>query len=305
MTERLPLILDVDTGIDDALALAFAVCSADVELVAVTTLAGNVDVERTTANTLRVLDWLEASSVPVHRGASRPLVRPHHGATYFHDNDGLGQAALPASSRPIGPDRGPAAMVRLATARPGEITLVCLGPLTNLAIALNVEPSLMRLLRGVVVMGGAFTVAGNVTPSAEFNVYADPEAAAQVFSASFARLTAVGLDVTHETALTRSTWEGAASDPGAERAAQLVAAVCRRAFTERGLDAIYLHDPLAVAVALDPSLITHQPAAVDVSDSDEDRGMTRILGPGAVEVAATLDVERFHHRFYERLGLSR
>jgi inosine-uridine nucleoside N-ribohydrolase len=177
--------------------------------------------------------------------------------------------------------------------------------LTNLAIALNVEPNLTRLLRGVVVMGGAFTVAGNVTSSAEFNVHADPEAAAQVFSGSFPRLTVVGLDVTHGTAITRSTWERAASEAGAGRAARLVTAVCRRALTERGLDAMYLHDPLAVAVALDPSLITHQHAAVGVSDSDEDRGMTRIVGPGAVEVAASLDVERFHHRFHERLGLSR
>ena len=142
----MPVILDVDTGTDDALALAYAVASPRIDLVAVTTVAGNVDVEKTTANTLAVLDWLGAGDVPVHRGASRPLVRPHRDAIYFHDEGGLGGAQLPPSTRSIGADRGPAALIRLARQRPGELTLVTLGPLTNLAIALNVEPDAARVV---------------------------------------------------------------------------------------------------------------------------------------------------------------
>ena len=112
MTERVPVILDVDTGTDDALALAYAVMSPRIDLIAATTVAGNVDVEKTTANTLAVLDWLGAPDVPVHRGASRPLVRPHRDAIYFHDEGGLGGAHLPPSPRSIGADRGPAALIR-------------------------------------------------------------------------------------------------------------------------------------------------------------------------------------------------
>src|SRR5215212_1677322 len=193
-TAPMPLILDVDTGTDDALALAYAHANPNIELVAATTVAGNIGVELATANTLAVLDFVGASSVPVHRGASHPLSRSHRDAIYFHHENGIGGAQIPASSREIGLDRGPAAMIRLARQRPGEITLVCLGPLTNLAIALNVEPGITELLAGVTLMGGAYNVPGNTTPAAEFNILVDPEAAEQVFAAPFKRLIAVGLD---------------------------------------------------------------------------------------------------------------
>lgn len=203
MTERERVVLDVDTGTDDALALAFVTRDPRVDLLAVTTVAGNIGVEQATANTLDVLDWLGAKGVPVHRGASRPLVRPHQDAAYFHDEGGLGGARLPRSTRETGPDRGPAAMIRLARQFPGEITLICLGPLTNLAIALNVEPTLADRLKAVVLMGGAYTVPGNTTPAAEFNILVDPEAAQQVFAAPFKQLISVGLDVTQKVSLTR------------------------------------------------------------------------------------------------------
>lgn len=305
MTDRMLLVLDVDTGIDDALALAFAVRSAAAELVAVTTLAGNVGVERTTANTMAVLDWLGASDIPVHRGASRPLVRDHRDATYFHDADGLGGANLPASRRSIGSDRGPAAIVRLAAARPGELTLVCVGPLTNLAIALNVEPDLPSLLRRVVVMGGAFTVPGNVTPAAEFNVFADPEAASQVFAAPLPDLTAIGLDVTQQTTLSRAIWEAADRRPAGDAAAQLVGRVCRQSFLDRGLESIYLHDPLAVAVALDPTLVATEAVQVEVQLHGAEEGRTRTGGSGPVRVAREVDPGRFLDRFGDALSLPR
>lgn len=302
----MPVILDVDTGIDDALALALAVQSPVCDLVAVTTLAGNADVERTTANTLSVLDWFGAAEVSVHRGASRPLIRPRHGAAYFHGLDGLGNADLPPSSRSVAAARGPAAIVQLANARPNELTLVCVGPLTNLAIALNVEPNLPRLLHAVVVMGGAYRVAGNVTPHAEFNIFEDPEAAEQVMAAPFANLTLVGLDVTHQTSLPISVWEQLTAPDvikANDNAGQLVAKVCHEAFTTRGLKEFHLHDPLALGVALDPTLLLTEQVTVSVDLSGAERGRTRIDGAGSTNVGTAVNAGRFVAGFMHTLGL--
>lgn len=300
---RIPVILDVDTGVDDALALALALHDPRCELVAVTTLAGNVDVERTTANTLAVLDSLGATDIPVHRGASRPLAVPTWDATHYHGVDGLGGATLPPSARAVGADRGPAMMIRLANARPGELTLVCLGPLTNLAIALNVEPRLPSLLREVVFMGGAYRVSGNTTPHAEYNILGDPDAAEQVFSARFARLTAIGLDVTHQTSLSRDDWQAAVDRQGQSPTLRLVAEVCRQTFTGHRRDAFYLHDPLTLAVALDPSLVETDAVDLAVTRSGEARGATRIVGPGPTLVALRVDAPRFVEQFKVTLGL--
>ncbi|MGH2534111.1 MAG: nucleoside hydrolase [Thermomicrobiales bacterium] len=299
--QRIPLILDVDTGIDDALALALAVASPEADIVAVTTLAGNVDVRRATANSLAVLDWLGANDVPVHNGASSPLVRDHVDAAFVHGENGLGNADLPSSQRATGKDRGPAAIIRLANERPGELTLVCLGPLTNLAIALNVEPGLGERLRRIVIMGGAFEVAGNVTPLAEFNVYCDPEAASKVFRSALPDVTVVGLDVTHQTGLPRVAWEAAGER--SSTTARLVFEVCRRTFEERGMDGFYLHDPLAVAVALDSTLVVTETGSIDVDLDEESRGMTRVAGDGTTRVAKQVDAERFLASFGEALGL--
>lgn len=303
MTGGIPLILDVDTGIDDALALALALRSPDADILAITTLAGNVGVDQTTANTLAVLDYLDAANIPVHRGASRALVRPHRDASYFHDVGGLGGAELPRSRRSLGSDRGPAALVRLANERPGLVTLVCLGPLTNLAIALNVEPRLPELLRRVVVMGGAYWVPGNITPEAEFNVFADPEAAAQVMAAPFRDVVFIGLDVTHQTILRRAAWEAACLVETKTAEASMLVKLCRQAFVDRGLDRVFLHDPLAVAAALDPSLVTTDALTIEVGTAEEDRGRTRAMEPGHAAVARSVDAERFERRFAEAMGL--
>jgi inosine-uridine nucleoside N-ribohydrolase len=296
-------IMDVDTGIDDALALALATRSPELDLLAATTLAGNVTVERTTANTLAVLDYLGAANVPVHRGASHALSRPHHDAAHHHGESGLGTAVLPASARSASGERGPAAIIRKTAARPGELTLVCTGPMTNLAIALNVAPELPGLLRRVVVMGGAFTVGGNVTPYAEYNIYADPEAAKQVFDTLFPELIVVGLDVTRQVAIERSTWEWAERNAPDGSPARLVAEVCREAFVDHGDDELFLHDPLAAAVAFDPSLVQCEWRAIDVDCGEAERGRTRIVGQGTIQVATAVDAERFLALFQRRLGL--
>jgi inosine-uridine nucleoside N-ribohydrolase len=303
LSERVPLILDVDTGTDDALALAYAVSSPNIDLVAVSTVAGNVDVEKATANTLSVLDWLGGGDVPVHRGASRPLVRPHRDASNFHHEGGLGGARIPPSTRTIGADRGPAALIRLACQHPGVLTLVALGPLTNLAIALNVEPALPELLRSVIVMGGAFAVPGNTTPAAEFNILVDPEAAEQVFSAPFPSLTAVGVDVTERVALTRDDWDAVNATDSLSPSASLLREVGKFAFCELGRDQFTLHDPLAVAVASDPTLVDVHELTIAVDTVEPERGRTRIVGPGMVRVAASVDAQRAIEEFRRTVGL--
>ncbi|MER3437673.1 MAG: nucleoside hydrolase [Chloroflexota bacterium] len=300
-TERLPLILDVDTGIDDALALALALGDPHAELVAATTVAGNVDVDQATANTLRVLDFLGATHVPVHRGASKPLVRELRDARYFHGRDGLGEAPIPASQRQAELVRGPAAIIRLARERPGQIVLVCLGPLTNLAIALNVAPDLPAYLRRIVIMGGAFWQPGNVTAHAEFNIYVDPEAAAEVVAVRNLDVTVLGLDVTHRVALPKAVWVDAAGRDNP--AAKLVAAICPWMETHHRKTGMFLHDPMAVAAALDPTLVTCAERSVTVSCAPETRGETLAVRAGHVKVAEHVDGGRFAQRFANALGL--
>jgi purine nucleosidase len=194
-------------------------------------------------------------------------------------------------------------MIRLAKQRPGELTLVNVGPLTNLAIALNVEPGLVDLVREVVVMGGAFNVPGNVTPEAEFNIFADPEAAEQVFAAPFKRLTALGLDVTQQVALTRDDWEAAAANGDLPASASLLREVGKFAFTGLNREDFYLHDPLAVAIVVDPDLVLTEEAAIVVESGEAERGRTRIVGPGSVRVATAVDASRALENFRQTVGL--
>jgi purine nucleosidase len=295
------ILLDVDTGVDDALALGLAAFWPDVELVSVSTLTGNAHVTMTTANTLTVLDFVGASQVPVCRGASRPLVKTPVTSAHVHGDTGLGSAELPKSTRQEMKEKGPASIVRLARERQGELTLVCVGPLTNLAIALNVEPDLAQWLRKVVIMGGAYEIPGNITPHAEFNIYADPDAAQQVLSAGITDVTLVGLDVSHQTALPRQAWE--AAQRLTSPSAVLVAEVCKDTFERRGLDGFYLHDPLALGVALDPTFVECENGTVDVILDGEERGRTITSLGGTHKVARRVDSDRFLARMAECYGL--
>jgi inosine-uridine nucleoside N-ribohydrolase len=297
-----PLLLDVDTGVDDALALALAVCSPEARLVGVSTLAGNVPVDLATENTRRVLSWCGADDVPVFRGASRPLIAGYKSATHVHGGNGLGGAELPAARRKVEQLPGPGALIRLAEEHAGELVVVALGPLTNLAIALNVRPELPHLIRRLVVMGGAYEVAGNVTPAAEFNIFVDPHAANHVFAAAWRSIVAVGLDVTHETALGRQTWAAIPDD--ATDTAGLVRRILAHTFMKRRMTGMYLHDPLAVAVALDSSFVDISEANRVVVETDgEERGRTRAQPGGCVEVARSVRAGEFTRWFAERLGL--
>jgi inosine-uridine nucleoside N-ribohydrolase len=304
----LRVILDVDTGVDDALAIALAVCHAEVRLEAVVTVAGNVGLELTTHNTLRVLDWLGASDIPVYAGADRPLTGPPREASHWHGADGLGGAQLLDSTRSARPD-GVAYLVEHINATPGELTLVCTAPLTNLASAVRREPAIVQKVKSVVVMGGAARPPGNATPVAEFNVYADPEAAAIVFEQAWP-LTMVGLDVTNQVRLTRAERLAISSVTSAE--ARLVYEVTRQLFDVRGVEAIALHDPLALLVALQPDLVTCVRSDVHVETAGTyTRGQTVVdLRPSApparleTNVCIEVDVDRSRELFFRTLGLA-
>jgi purine nucleosidase len=295
-----PLMLDVDTGVDDAAAIALAI-GMRANLVTISTVAGNVPIDYATDNTLRVASLLGKPDLPIYRGASRALVATYQHATHVHGDNGLGDAELPVAPRHEADMTGPEAIIDLAERYAGELTLVMLGPLTNLAIALSLRPRISRQIANVVVMGGSYVVPGNVTPHAEFNVYVDPDAASQVFNAPWNAMTVVGLDVTHQTVLSRAIWEAIPDDAGA--AAGLMRDIAARTFTKRGMSGFYLHDPLAVATALDPSFVSGPMCWVDVESGDALRGKTVVREGGNVLVASDVRANEFVRRFCDALGL--
>jgi len=279
-----PLILDVDTGVDDALALLYAAASPEVELIGATTVMGNVTVEVATTNTLAVLELLGLGDLEVARGASRPLVRDHEPFPVVHGERGLGHAELPVPSRAPSSRSAAQFLVEAARDRPGEVLLVATGPLTNVALALAEEPRLPDLLAGFALMGGSYAQGGNATPAAEANTWVDPDAAQAVFRGFAGRAEAklprcVGLDVTQRVQLSR---EGLASmvapAPGSPIGTFLGDAVpFYIEFYERTHDfgGACMHDPLALALAIDPSMATWTSTRVEVeADGTWTRGMT-------------------------------
>jgi len=282
--EPIPLILDVDTGVDDALAILYALASPEVTLIGATTVMGNVDVDHTTENTLAVLELCGFADVEVARGAGRPLVRDHMPFPVVHGARGLGEAELPPASRAPSDRDAPRLLVETARERPGEVLLVATGPLTNVALALSEEPALPDLLKGFAIMGGAFDHQGNVTPAAEANIWVDPEAAQAVFrgfaGAPESKLpVGVGLDVTERVKLDRDgVNEMCAPAPDSPLAAFLQGSVpFYIEFYERygSSEGASMHDPLALAIAIDPSLATLQTTRVEVeTDGTWTRGAT-------------------------------
>ncbi|MEJ7837790.1 MAG: nucleoside hydrolase [Thermomicrobiales bacterium] len=281
-----PLLVDVDTGVDDAIALAFLVRRVP-ELLAVTTVAGNVPIDFSTPNTRNVVAWLGREDIPVHRGASRPLSVPYHDAAHVHGGNGLGNTTLPESPKPESAEHAVDAILRLAAEHEGELIILMLGPLTNLAIALSLRPALVDQIRKVVIMGGTYANPGNITPHAEFNIYADPHAAQQVFAAKWPQLVALGLDVTHQTVISRSTWNAIPWD--ASRPSQLARLILARSYDERNLEGFYLHDPLAALTVIDPEIVGVEHGRIEVTDEGDRRGQTTFTpGDGNHQVATSV-----------------
>jgi inosine-uridine nucleoside N-ribohydrolase len=263
------VIIDTDPGVDDALALLLAMRSPELKIEAITPVAGNVPLELTLPNALRMVEISGRTDIPVAAGATGPLMRRLVTAAYVHGENGLGGAVFPEPK--IRPVAEPAANLIREIVRkyPGEVTLLPIGPLTNIATALNLDSELAGMVRGIVMMGGSLS-GGNITPAAEFNIYVDPEAARIVFQSGIP-ITMVGLDATRKTSLTEEHVRvlEAAQNPVSQAAAK-IARNSVNLNRERGfLVGPNMHDSLAVAGFLDPSLLTLKEYYVDVETIGE------------------------------------
>ena len=259
------ILLDTDPGIDDALALLLALASPEVHLEAITTTHGNVPVELTTRNALALLELAGQSNIPVARGSAHALLRPLVDASHVHGHTGLGYATLPEPrTRPV-PQHAADLLVERIQAAPGELTLVAVGPLTNLALAVRRTPAIAGQVREVLIMGGALRVPGNVTPTAEFNIYADPHAAQVVLHAGWP-IKLVALDVTNITAVTREQVQ--ALVVGGNSIARCIEQMAQYYFEvfgpATGNTLLRLHDPLCLAAAIRPDFLTWEPVYVEV-----------------------------------------
>ena len=308
------VFVDVDTGIDDAMALIYLLASADAEVVGIASTGGNIHVEQVCANNLGLLELCRAPTLPVSKGADEPLCGrwPHH--SKFHGPNGLGYAELPRTDRRLTGYDATAAWIAAAHAHPGDLVGLVTGPLTNLALALRAEPALPTLLRRLVIMGGAF---GDTNPMAEWNIRVDPEAAHEVFAgwAGRQQLPIVcGLDLTRRVAMTPEILARLAAEASASGPSPLIPMIedAMRFYFESHQDrghgyVAYMHDPLAAAVALDPRLVSTRAATVDIELADTPtRGTTIADWSGGRKANALIGVDvdpaAFFDRFIERVG---
>jgi purine nucleosidase len=270
--KRRPIVLDCDPGQDDAVAILLALASPDeLDVRGITTVAGNVPLEKTERNARLMCDLAERTEIPVFAGCSRPLVRPLVTAEYVHGKEGIDGATIRMPDTKLQDMHGVDFLVDLLSSSPDDsITLVPTGPLTNVAAALVKEPKIVPKIREIVLMGGAMREGGNTTPSAEFNIYVDPHAAKVVFECG-RPLVVMGLDVTHQVL---------ATGPRVERIGNLgtnVASTVKamlqyfnRYDTEKyGIDGGPLHDPCTVAYLLEPSLFQGKRVRIDVETGSE------------------------------------
>jgi purine nucleosidase len=253
------ILLDCDPGIDDALAIAFAAGHPGIELAGITTVAGNVGVDKTTVNALAVSEFVGVKAVPVTAGCAAPLLRAAREARDVHGDSGLGGAVLPPPSREAEPGHAVDYLIETIGAAPGEITLVATGPLTNIALAVRREPRLAGWVRDFVIMGGS-TGRGNVTPAAEFNIWADPEAAAITFGAGWT-VRMIGLDVTLQ-ALATPPVRSRMSELG-KLGSELLLPALAQYRDSAGHDPA-VHDVCAVVSVAAPSVFGYTPALVEV-----------------------------------------
>lgn len=305
------IIIDTDPGQDDAVAILAALGSPELDVVAITTVAGNVPLRLTTRNALLMTELANRTDVPVHAGCASPMVRDLVTAENVHGPTGIDGADLGDPSTRSAAGHAVDVIIDLVMATPaGELTLCTLGPLTNIGMALVREPAIAARLNGIVMMGGGFFEGGNVTPAAEFNMYADPHAAHVVFS-SGVPMTMMPLDVTHK-ALTSDTRTAAFRDLGTP-AGRCVAGMLdffdRYDEAKYGTDGAPLHDPCVIAWLLQPDLFSGRRCAVAIEHGSElTMGMTVVdwwgvsgAEPNAM-VMNEIDADGFYALLVDRIG---
>lgn len=265
-----PLIIDTDPGVDDAFAIALATASPEVDLCAVTTVFGNVGIEQTTSNALRLLALCDRKDVPVARGADRPLVYPHpFRATYVHGSDGLSgrREVLPMPSRELDPADAVDLMARVLRATEQPVTIAAIGPLTNIALLLATHPGLKPKIGRLVVMGGTLGC-GNITATAEFNIWSDPEAARRVLTEEDLHTVLVPMDLTMRCAVDKD-WlaQLEAAGPVGSTLVSLTPNYLDHYRRALGREALVLHDAVALAEAVRPGILHCTPLPLDVECS--------------------------------------
>lgn len=314
------IVIDTDAGVDDALAIIFAMRSPELRVDAITTVSGNVHVDLCTENVLRILDVLEPEHMPlVARGEADPLVRPPFTAPEVHGVDGLGglhslmdETGILRYARPSTTPISTPAVELLPQLAAADVTLVAVGPLTNVAKAIVADPERMRRYAGIIVMGGAFRAYGNTTATSEFNIYVNPHAA-QVVLASGIPLIFVPLDVTEQVCLEMGHIIREI-DPLGTRLSQFLADLTRGYIDyhmeTEGFPGCYLHDPLAIGVAIDESFVGMQEGHVEVeTEGTATIGMTVgdlrpnpvIPKPPNARICTEVDVQRFFRFFLDRI----
>jgi len=303
-----PIILDCDPGHDDAIAILLALASPELELLGITTVSGNQTLDKTTVNALRILEFAGRTDVPVHAGADAPLVRVRDVAAHVHGESGLDGPDLPAPTTAVRPQHAVDFLAEQIRQRDGRVTLVPTGPLTNIALLFSLHPDAVP--ERIVLMGGAVGE-GNRTPAAEFNIWADPEAAQRVFAAGL-DTTMIGLDVTHRALVTDAHTERLRA---AGRVGAMVAELMdfysrfhRIRYPELGGSP--MHDPVCIAHLLEPGLVDIRDAFIEVDCSTGPSwGRTNVdwrgrehFGPPNSKVALGIDGPRFGELLIERIG---
>jgi inosine-uridine nucleoside N-ribohydrolase len=263
------IIIDTDPGVDDAIAILLALRSPELKVEAITPVSGNVPLELTLPNALRLVEIAGRTDIPVAPGASHPLTRRLVTAKYAHGNNGMGGVEFPMPSTKPSRESANEIISRIVRGSPGEITIVAVGPLTNIAMVLRSDPEIAAMIRGIAIMGGSLS-GGNVTPSAEFNLYVDPEAARIVFD-SHIPLTMVGLDVTRKVLLREDHVQllEAAKNPVSQAAGRVMRATIERMRDSHNAPVVAMHDPLTVASLIDPGILTLRDYYVEIETSGE------------------------------------
>lgn len=312
--QKVKLILDLDTGIDDAMALAYAVGCPDIELIGVVGIYGNVSLKTSVQNSLNLLDLLHSKDIPVFEGVAHAQNKEDEYEAsdigkFIHGNNGLGNVEIIHSNRNVEPQNGIDFMIESAKKYGKDLMIVAVGPMTNINAAIKKEPQLGEMIGGIVIMGGALIVEGNVSPVAEANIYQDPFAANELFQ-SGTHLTMVGLDVTQRTNLTKKDtqiWRQLGTDSGKAFADIVDYYIDAYGESAPELAGCALHDPLAVAVAVHPNLIKTLALHMKVGTSENDWGRTiaengKMNSPNPnIAVCVDVEVDEFVSHFMETL----
>ncbi|MFC0272650.1 nucleoside hydrolase [Metabacillus herbersteinensis] len=302
---REKLILDVDTGIDDAIAIILAVKSRQFDILGITTVNGNVSLDSATRNTYKILDLLGEQAIPVIKGANTPILRNTFFEHRIHGEDGLGGALKDVHVKQHNDDGfAPDFMINSILGFSKKVTLVMTGPLTNLALAVKKCPQIAKHVKEVIFMGGVIQGVGNVTPTSEYNTYVDPEAAKIVLHAGFESITQVGLDVTRKALLTDEHIQLITNRTLANYIKESTADYRNKYFERNGVFACAMHDPLAVGVALQKDLVTREKYYVDVETKSElcDGQMVcdlqnRLMKPANLNVSLGVNAKEFFNLF--------